>query len=298
MKRFFRLLFRVLTAPVWLPWRGVRALARGLYTVRMRAVAFFTAEPEEHSLADVIQEATEHPQELLAHLNTFRKHLFRAVLFWLATTGLAVVFTPQFIDLLAAPIGGIQHLQAIEVTEPIGVFFRVALLAGFALALPYIYWEMYLFVAPGLRPRGRVVGLLAAPLVLLFFLGGMAFAYFIMLPAALPFLLNFMGIPTLPRPSSYLRFVTSLMFWVGVAFEFPLIIYLLAAMGWVRAEQLLEHWRVAVVLIAILAAAITPTVDPVNMLLVMAPMVVLYMLSIGLARLAQRGRKTAEQTTS
>ena len=115
----------------------------------------------------------------------------------------------------------------------------------------------------------------------------MAFAYYVMLPVALPFLLNFMGIPTLPRPASYIRFVTSLLFWVGVAFEFPLVIYLLAAVGWVRAEHLLRHWRVAVVVIAVLAAVITPTVDPVNMLLVMAPMIVLYLLGVGLALLAR-----------
>ncbi len=294
MKKFLKGFFRVLTAPVWVPWRAIRALARGLYRLRMRLVAFFTAEPEEHSFADIVQRASEHPQDLWYHLNIFRKHLFRAVLFWLLTTGFSVVFTPRLIDFLAAPIGGIRHLQAIEVTEPIGVFFRVALLSGFALALPYIYWEMYLFVAPGLRPRGRIFGLLAAPLVLAFFVGGMAFAYFVMLPTALPFLLNFMGIPTLPRPSSYLRFVTNLMFWVGVAFEFPLIIYLLAALGWVKARHLLEHWRIAVVIIAVLAAAITPTVDPVNMLLVMAPMIVLYLLSIGLARLAEHGREAPE----
>jgi sec-independent protein translocase protein TatC len=118
----------------------------------------------------------------------------------------------------------------------------------------------------------------------------MAFAYFVMLPAALPFLLNFMGIATIPRPSSYIKFVTGIMFWLGVAFEFPLVIYLLARLGLVRAEMLQQQWRLAIVIIAIVAAVITPTVDPVNMSLVMGPMIVLYFLSIFLAKIAQRGR--------
>ncbi len=283
----FRQAMRFLLAPFWLPWKMVQGLARWLYNTRKRLWEALTAEPEERPLADVLQTTVEHPSSLLHHLNALRQHLLRAAGFWVLMTAVAFIFTPRLIDFLAAPIGGIRHLQAIEVTEPVIVFVRVALLAGFAASLPYIYFELYLFAAPGLRPKGRILGLLGLPFILLFFVGGMAFAYYVMLPVALPFLLNFMGIPTLPRPASYIKFVTSLLFWVGLAFEFPLVIYLLASVGWVRAEQLTRHWRVAVVLIAVLAAVITPTVDPVNMLLVMGPMIVLYLLGIGLARLAR-----------
>ena len=140
-----------------------------------------------------------------------------------------------------------------------------------------------------------MMGLLAIPIALLFFLGGMAFAYFIMLPVALPFLLNFAGIHTIPRPTSYMSFVTSIMFWIGLAFEFPLVIYILAALHFVNARTLAKQWRLAVVIIAVAAAAITPTVDPVNMSIVMGPMILLYFLSIGLAYLANPGPKAEEQ---
>jgi sec-independent protein translocase protein TatC len=86
------------------------------------------------------------------------------------------------------------------------------------------------------------------------------------------------------------------MFWIGVAFEFPLIIYLLAVVGIVNARMLWRAWRVAIVGIAVLAAAITPTIDPVNMGLVMAPMTVLYFVSIGLAAIAERGRNRSNST--
>jgi len=287
MKAKVKTLLRWLTAPFWLPWKGVRALARGIYRLRMRGTAFFTQEPVEHSLADALQQAVDNPAWLWTHFNALRKHLFRATVVWVLATAAAFFLTPRLVAFLAAPVGGLEHLQAIEVTEPLNVYMRAALLAGFAVALPYIYFEMYLFVAPALRPKQRVAGLVALPLVLLFFVGGMAFAYKVMLPTALPFLLNFMGIATMPRPASYMRFVVGLMFWIGVAFEFPLVMYLLAALGWVKSGQLARQWRVAVVAIAVLAAAITPTVDPVNMLLVMAPMVVLYLLGVGLARVAE-----------
>ena len=246
-------------------------------------------EPQEHPLPDVIQAAVENPQDVSEHLKALRAHLFRAAIGWLLATVLSFAFAKQELEFLAAPIGGISHLQAIEVTEPIGIFMRVALLSGFTISLPYIYLELFLFAAPGLKPRERLYGLLGMPLALLFFLAGAAFAYFVMLPPALPFLLNFMGMRTVPRPSSYINFVTALLFWVGVSFEFPLAVYLLVKMGVIKAKDLVKHWRGAVVAIAVLAAAITPTVDPVNMLLVMLPLLVLYFISILLAKVAERG---------
>lgn len=251
---------------------------------------FLTEEVEDTPVVDSFQKAAEHPGEILVHLDALRKHLLRALAILALTTALSFVFTSKIIDFLAKPIGGIHKLIAIDPTEPISVFMRVALLSGFALAFPYIAFELWLFAAPGLRKNARITSLIAIPIATLFFIGGMAFAYFVMMPAALPFLLNFMGLTTQARPSSYIRFVTSLLFWIGAAFEFPLLIYILARIGLIRAKMLSEQWRFAIVLIAIAAAFITPTVDPVNMALVMGPLIVLYFISIGLAYLAQRKR--------
>jgi sec-independent protein translocase protein TatC len=252
---------------------------------------FLTEEPEDTPLPDVIAKSVNDIEGIFYHLDALRKHLFRAVLFLAFTVVVSFVFTSQIVDLLAQPIGGIEALQAIDVTEPISVFMRVALLSGFALAVPYIAFEIWLFVAPGLNPKARVYGLLSLPLVGVFFIGGMIFAYHFFLPTALPFLTQFMGISTIPRPSTYISFVTRLLFFVGLSFEFPFVIYVLASMGLVRARMLANQWRIAVVVIAVLAAAITPTVDPVSMTLMMAPMVVLYAVSIGLAYIAARGRE-------
>jgi sec-independent protein translocase protein TatC len=150
-----------------------------------------------------------------------------------------------------------------------------------------------LFIAPGLSRDSRIFGLYAIPIAVIFFAGGMAFTYFLLLPQAIPFLVNFGGLTSQLRPSSYIRFVTSIMFWIGIAFQFPLIIYVLARVGLVRAQVLIDQWRLAIVIIAVLSAMITPTIDPVNMALVMGPMIVLYFLGILLAKIAERGRNRA-----
>lgn len=289
--RLLRTLFRLFTAPFRLIW-ALLTLPRNL---RRRVRFFLNQEPEERSLGEILASLSEEAarEELVRELEAFRSHLLRAVI----AIGLGILlsfsFTRQLIEFLARPIGGLSALKAIEVTESIGVFMRVALVAGIALALPYVSFEFWLFAAPGLKPGTRKFSLLAIPLIFTFFLGGMAFAYYLMLPAALPILLNFMGIQAELRPNSYFTFVTGLMFWIGIAFEFPLVIYVLSALGWVRPGSLAKNWRVAIVIIAIIAAAITPTVDPVNMFLVMLPMFLLYLISIGLSFIAVRRRDRA-----
>ena len=120
------------------------------------------------------------------------------------------------------------------------------------------------------------------------FIAGVLFAYFVMLPAALPFLISFIGIRTTPRLANYYAFVTNLLFWIGVAFETPLVVYVLARLRLVTPRALARQWRMAVIVIAILAAVITPTPDPVNMTLLMLPLLVLYGLSVLLAFVAVR----------
>jgi sec-independent protein translocase protein TatC len=254
-----------------------------------RMHSFLTEETDDTPLPDVVVKSINDLEGVFYHLDALRKHLLRAVIFLALCVSVSFVFASNIVDFLAMPIGGIQSLQAIDVTEPISVFMRVALLSGFALAVPYIAFEIWLYVAPGISPKARIYGLLSLPLVGVFFIGGMLFAYHFFLPTALPFLLEFMGISTIPRPSTYISFVTRLLFFVGLSFEFPFVIYLLASMGFVSSRMLVNQWRIAVVIIALLAAMITPTVDPVSMALMMAPMLVLYVVIIGLAYLAARG---------
>jgi sec-independent protein translocase protein TatC len=287
MRKFFRGLWKIITFPFRLLWWIVTLPVRGI----RRAWRFLTSEPEDRPVSDVMSDVFRNPGAILVEIDALRKHLLRMLIGLFLSVAICFAFTEQMVNFLAGPVGGITALRAIDVTESIGVFMRVALLAGFSLASPYLAFELWLFAAPGLRPRARIAGLVGIPLVAVFLLAGMAFAYYVLFPSALPFLLNFMGIQTIPRPSSYINFVTGLMFWLGVAFEFPLIIYVLTSMGFVKPNVLLRQWRIAIIVIAVLAAAITPTTDPINMGLVMLPMVLLYFVSVGLSYIASAGRK-------
>ncbi|MFT3895366.1 MAG: twin-arginine translocase subunit TatC [Anaerolineales bacterium] len=281
MTKFFKSLWRVITFPFWAVGRFSK---------------FLNEEPEEHNLADIFAGVVTDEQtreQLWNEVDVFRAHLLRSVLWIAVGIGVASFFTRDMVVLLAKPLQSTSSLSAIEVTESIGVFMKIALIGGIILAVPFIAIEFWRFAAPGLRPREKKIGLLGIPLASVLFSGGVAFTYFI-LPAAIgamQYFNQFMGFATNWRPNSYYGFVTGLMFWLGVSFEFPLVIYALTAIGFVKPKILVEQWRIAIVIISIFAAAITPTVDPINMGLVMLPMTLLYFISIGLSYIAYAGRR-------
>ena len=311
MRKFFSGLWRVITYPfraiyhrfpkffdrAWMvvlfPFRLFYNIAAFPFRKLSQFNKFLNTEPDEHPITEVFIDLTTNKdtrEMMWDQVEALRMHLLRAVLALVVTVGISFFFAQRIINYLAIPAGGIDKLIAIDVTESISVFMKVALFSGVALALPYIVFELWLFAAPGLRPRERKMGLAGIPLASIFFLGGAAFTFYVMLPAALPFLNDFMGIKTELRPQSYYSFVIGLMFWIGIAFEFPLVIYVLSAIGLVNPKMLAEQWKLAIVMIAIVAAIITPTIDPVNQGLVMAPMILLYFVSIGLSYIAVAGR--------
>ena len=255
-----RLFFRSIKNLILLPFRWLRSIFREIKS-------FLSDEPEDTPLGDSLEKAVSNPQSILSHLGALRRHFTRAAIVMGLVTILAFTFASRIIDLLATPVGGINRLVAIDPTEPIGTFMRVSLMTAFAITLPYLILEIWLFIAPGLSRDSRVFGLYAIPIAV-----------------------TIGGITSQIRPSSYIRFVTSIMFWIGIAFQFPLIVYVLARVGLIKAKVLSTNWRLAIVIIAVLSAMITPTIDPVNMALVMGPMIVLYFFGILLAKIAERNR--------
>ncbi len=225
------------------------------------------------------------------HIAELRKRLIIAAAGFLAAVVLCFFFSGQIMDFLCRPIGGMSILTSIAITENVSAVFDVALLAGFILAFPLIAYEAFAFILPGLKSSEKNVLFRFLPPVILFFLAGVCFAFFVVLPAAIPFLTSFMGIRTEIRPSDYISFSTNLIFWIGIVFEMPIVIYIGARLGLIRSAQLLKNWRQAVVVCAVLAMMITPTVDPVNMLLLMVPLTALYFLSILGAKLAEKSKK-------
>ena len=253
----------------------------------MSAKAKLTASKKNNA------ELNEKAMELFDHLRELRKRLLISLVAMVVGSSICFSFARQLIALLAVPVGGVDKLVAIEVTESLGVFMRVSLLGGFIIALPVVLWQLIGFITPGLHRNERKWLYIFIPFATLLFIGGVVFNYLVMLPVALPFLIEFLGIKTTPRLSNYIEFVTTFMFWVGVSFELPLVMFTLAKLRVVSAGMLLRGWRYALVVIAVAAALITPTGDPINMGLMMLPLAALYMLSILLAALARRNEARA-----
>jgi sec-independent protein translocase protein TatC len=225
------------------------------------------------------------------HFVELRRRLLVAVIALAAGSIVSFSLAETVINYLAQPIGGIDKLQAIEVTETISVFMRVSLLCGFILAMPIILYEVLAFIVPGLTKSERRWVYAAIPSATILFLAGAAFTYYFMFPAAIPFLVGFMNVTTIPRLSDYIKFVTNMLFWIGISFQMPLIIFVLAKVRIVNASMLAKQWRIAVVVIAIVAAVVSPTVDPINMGLLMLPLMALYVLSVLLAAFANPKKK-------
>jgi sec-independent protein translocase protein TatC len=226
------------------------------------------------------------PQTLLEHLNELRMRLFRALMALFIGVLLSAFFTSRLLKYLIKPYG--TELQVLGPTESVVIYFRVALLAGAILAVPYITYQLFMFIAPGLKRGEKRIIYTALPVTTGLFLLGVAFAWFIMVPAALGFLEDFESdiFRAGWTAERYIAFLTSILFWIGVAFEMPVVVYVLARLGVIGPGALIRNWRLAVVLITVVAALITPTVDPFNMLLVTAPLLALYVISIGMATVA------------
>ena len=234
------------------------------------------------------------------HLRELRRRVLVCVVAILAGSVASFAFYRQIIEFLSRPAydldsGAGLELVFIEVTELLTTAVKVSFVAGFVLALPVILYQVVMFVAPGLTGRERRYLFLFMPAALVAFAAGVAFAYYVLTPPALKFLLGFSDVATpLIRISNFVNLMVRLLFWMGVAFETPLIMYMLALLGIVSAQRLSRFRRYWVVIAFILAAIITPTFDPVNQALVAGPLLVLYEIGVLLARLAGRSHRKAE----
>jgi len=222
------------------------------------------------------------------HLEELRQTLLWSLIGLVVGVIVAAFFVSPILDFLTQPIGGLQNLYAIEVTETMSVYMRIALLGGLIIALPWIVYQLLRFVGKGLKQKEQRTIYMTLPFMVALFLAGVAFAYYIMLPTSLAFFQEVLDVTTSIRLKSYTSFTTNLLFWIGISFQTPLVFFVLTKVGIVNPKMLLKGWRVAIVIIAVMAAVITPTGDPVNMLIFMLPLFVLYLLSILLSAVANK----------
>jgi sec-independent protein translocase protein TatC len=235
---------------------------------------------------------------LLEHLDELRQRFVKVVIALLVGTLIGAIFTQPALLTLTGPAEAAEvELQFITPTEAPATFFKVAFVIGVVIAMPVILHQVFMYLRPGLLPNERIYIVIGIPFASLSFAAGVAFAAFVALPNAVEFLGGFMAQVAEHRYSAdfYLTFVGNVMLWSGLVFETPLVMFILARLGIVSPEAFAKVRRFVIVGAAIGAAIITPTPDPLNMLLIMGPFMLLYELGILLARLAQVGRKRAEE---
>lgn len=230
---------------------------------------------------------------LLEHLDELRRRIVYSLLALVAGFGMCWAFVRDIYSFLERPIRphlpeGTQ-LSYLGPADPLLLYIKVALLAGVFLAAPVILYQAWRFISPGLYKRERRW---AAPFVVLgtlFFVAGGAFAYYVAFPFAVKFLIGvgdlFTPVITIER---YFRFLMTVILGLGLMFELPIVIFLLAQMGLVTPGFLMRHFRWAVLLIFLVAAIITPTPDVINLCVFALPTIGLYLLGVGAAWVTQR----------
>jgi sec-independent protein translocase protein TatC len=231
---------------------------------------------------------------LLGHLDEFRRRLVVVAIAIAICTALSFTFAEHLVRFLLVP-SGVAKCIALSPTENFTTFMRVALFAGIAFAMPVLLYEIYAYIDPALHRHERRFVLTLGPFVLLLFVAGMLFCYYLLLPQALKFLVNFGSavIENQLRCAEYLSFVTTFILGMGIVFEMPAVIFGLVRVGAVDRRWLARQRRYVFLGSFLLGALITPTPDPFNQSLVALPMYLLFEAGLLLARLAGPRRAAA-----
>lgn len=261
-----------------------------------------TSEPAQGSKLEATeslgapQASEELPKmSLLDHLEELRNRIVRSLI------GVSVAFVgcwtgrDLITEFLSRPIYKVlpegTKLAFLGVTDPFILYVKVSALAALFLASPYVFYQAWRFVAPGLYSREKLHALPFALAGAFFFVGGGAFAYFVAFPFAIEFLLEmgaaFQPVITVER---YFRFLLFVILGLGLMFQLPVVIFLLAKLGIVTPRFLMRHFRWAVLLIFVVAAFVTPTPDVINLCLFALPTIALYLLGVGAAALVLRNK--------
>ena len=267
------------------------------------ASIYDSGSPPDEDGIDVEEQQLGGRMTFLEHLDELRKRILYSLIALVVTTGASWFFREQVFDVLRAPLGdAVATLVYTRVTDTFMIWLKVSIAAGVFLASPVILLQVWLFISPGLyrkEKRFAVPFLLSG--TLLFITGGL-FAYFVILPISLNFLIKELGKSLHPMLTAvdYFTFVVMILLGMGVVFQLPVLVAFFSRFGLITPGFLWKNFRYAVLLIVIIAAIVSPTPDALNLTLWVAPMVLLYFGSIGVSWVFQkrRLRKQALSTDS
>ena len=220
---------------------------------------------------------------LAEHLTELRSCLVKAGAALVAGTAVSFYYLEQIIETLTAPVGQLYYLRP---AEAFMIYMKIALLAGLILASPMVLYQLYSFVRPALTLREKHYALCTIPIIIVLFLGGMLFSYYLVFPRAVEFFLGFGAEHVSPLISmeSYLDFMLMLVVPFGFVFNIPVVLLLLAYLKLLPVNALGRYHKHVILAAFILAAFITPTPDIITQSLLALPMVVLYEVSLLLCR--------------
>ena len=239
------------------------------------------------------KEMDDKPQPLGMHLDEIRRRVLVCLFFLAAFSILCFILMDPLLDLLKRPAGDeLKQLAVFSPTAAIVSFIKIAAAGGLILSVPVLLYHAWMFVLPALGAQSRRKGLVFIGSGTVLFLAGACLSYFLLLPASLRFLLSIgkEDLVFLISLDAYISFVLLLILGGGIIFEMPMLAFMLAKLGILTAEKMLKGWKGAILLILLAAAFLTPTPDAVNMMLMAAPMFVLYLLSISVAKWAEGKR--------
>ena len=234
----------------------------------------------------------------LEHLEELRTRLIHSTVYLLIGFCVAYAFHGRLYGIIQKPLNDLHiALNYTHPTDPLNLYLKTALYGGIILASPFILYQLWLFIAPGMYANEKryVVPFMSATIVL--FLSGAWFGYHWVFPGALKVLIggfgkNFNPVLTI---EDYTNFFLAVILGLGVTFELPILIFFLALFGIVDAKFLVQHIRYAILAIFIIAAIICPTPDPIGMCLFASPMLVLYLIGVGIALLVHPARRKARE---
>ena len=230
----------------------------------------------------------------LEHFEELRRRIYFALVGLAVAFGVATLFLDKIMKFLVAPYfkylpKGQQSLAYTEITEVFFLYMKVAFVVGLVISAPWIFYQLWRFIAPGLKSREKRMAL---PFVLgttLFFLAGVAFCYYVVLPYTFRFFFQFNeGFTNVVTVSYFWDFEMKFLLGIGLTFETPILILFLTRLGIVSPGFLLRKFKWAVLIAFIIAAVITPSGDPVNQTIVAVPIIVLYGLGILISYLFRR----------
>lgn len=234
---------------------------------------------------DVFEEMT-----LLEHMEELRDRIIKSVLAIGVAFIAGVFLAGPLLKRLQVEANATTGFDVVSPTDPITLYFKIALYIALGLALPVLLWQVIGFLAPGLTKKEKRLLFLSLPFVVLLFLLGVAYAFFFAAPRALTFLSNFMPdtYEWTPEGNAVITFFLTLMLGLGLAFQLPVVMFILAKLGVASPDKMRSFRKYAVLILLVLSAIITPSTDPFNMAIVAVPLLLLYELGVIIARIFAR----------